>query len=69
LNLTSSPFAVVILETGSHELFTCVGLQTLILWISASQVARITDVSHQLLAYNVYLNGIYSMELYTGMGT
>jgi hypothetical protein len=42
---------VVILEVrGSHKLFTQAGMETPILWISASQIGRIIDVSHLHLA-------------------
>jgi hypothetical protein len=45
IQLFSSIFFSV--EIGSHKLF-CLGCSgTVVLWISASQVARITGVSHQ----------------------
>jgi hypothetical protein len=52
LSHTSSPFALVIVEMGYHELF-CLGWSwKAIVLISASQVARIIDLSHWHLALN-----------------
>jgi hypothetical protein len=45
-------FALVILEMGSHELFVLAGVELL---ISASQVARITDMNHQCPAHQPFL--------------
>jgi hypothetical protein len=43
LEVVSVPFPLVILEMGSLKLFVWAGLQL----ISASQIAKITSVSHQ----------------------
>jgi hypothetical protein len=43
-------FVMVFIEIRSHELFCPGWVQTVILLISASRVARITGVSHQCLA-------------------
>jgi hypothetical protein len=43
-------------EMGFHELFAWAGLKTLVLPISASQVARITDLSHWPWPSNVFKN-------------
>jgi hypothetical protein len=46
------PFALIILEIGSQELFARAGLNNL-LPISASQIGRITGISHWGLANHV----------------
>jgi hypothetical protein len=54
-HLSHTSSALVILEMGVHELLICLDWpQTLVLWILAFQVARITGVSHQYLE-NMFL--------------
>jgi hypothetical protein len=53
-------FALIILEVGGVSQTICLGWpRTEIFWISASQVARITGMSHhhpvRLLLFNLYL--------------
>jgi hypothetical protein len=56
LELLCQPcFVLSIFETASRELFAQDWLRTLILLISASWAARITDLSHQHLVYPVLL--------------
>jgi hypothetical protein len=57
---TLSPFIVMgFFEIGSRELFAWDWLQTVILLISASRVARITGVSHQHPAKQNFFKKFY----------
>jgi hypothetical protein len=56
-------FTLVILEMGFYKLFVPTGFKSLILPISASQVARITGMSHQRLAWSSHFGSEFGSFL------